>query len=290
MRWEDERYVRLYTRDTIDWHFLSFEAQGLMGLLMRKVDRAGLLELGRHGKKGVAAAVGHPGRVDSISAALEELLADGCVAIHDSTLIIPNFIEAQEAKQSDKQRQTESRAKSRDIAAARAKLGPDVTKRDEASQNVTNPQGVGHTTSQIVTPSCAVPSVPSVPENPEETKNQGLGGPTLRDLLDEAFRQHSGQRYVWSFADETAMGVALSRGNELEILRRYRIALTKKYPGFTDFATFVRKWNAYATADPTGPTRQTTGRATEADKDWKNSKYKTTEDGQIDLESLGVGS
>ena len=47
MRWEDENYVRLYTRDTTDWKLLSWEARALFVLLMRKLDRAGILELGR---------------------------------------------------------------------------------------------------------------------------------------------------------------------------------------------------------------------------------------------------
>ena len=62
MRWEDERYVRLYTRDSVDWLMLSLEAQGLLALILRKLDRAGILPLGKHGGRAVAIAVGHPGR------------------------------------------------------------------------------------------------------------------------------------------------------------------------------------------------------------------------------------
>ena len=35
MRWEDERYVRVYTRDTPGWLSLSFDAQAL--LFLKKV-------------------------------------------------------------------------------------------------------------------------------------------------------------------------------------------------------------------------------------------------------------
>lgn len=59
LRWQDERYVRVYTRDTADWLSLSFLAQGLFVLLLRKVDRAGILPLGRQGKKGAVVAIGH---------------------------------------------------------------------------------------------------------------------------------------------------------------------------------------------------------------------------------------
>jgi len=159
MRWEDERYVRLYTRDTVDWHFLSFEAQGLMALLMRKVDRAGILELGKHGKRGVASAIGHPSRIEIITEALEQLLADGCVIIKETTLLIPNFVAAQEAKSSDKARQQKARELARDLLAAGIEI---VTPRDEASHGVTDGHAAlqnvtrGHTVSHAVTPSRTV--------------------------------------------------------------------------------------------------------------------------------------
>lgn len=160
MRWPDERYVRVYTRDTADWLALSFEAQGLFMMLLRKVDRAGILPLGRHGKRAVALAIQHINRWEEVIApALDELLADGCVVIDGKQLHVPNFTEAQEASSSDKERQRKSRE------AARFK--PDVTKRDEPSQNVTEshemsqPVTSGHTASQAVTPSRAVPCLPS---------------------------------------------------------------------------------------------------------------------------------
>ena len=37
MRWEDERYVRVYTRDTPEWCLLSWEARALFLLLLTAV-------------------------------------------------------------------------------------------------------------------------------------------------------------------------------------------------------------------------------------------------------------
>jgi hypothetical protein len=151
MRWEDERYVRLYTRDTVDWLALSFEAQSLLALILRKLDRAGLLVLGKHGKRAVAVAIGHAARWEIIAPALEELLTDGCVRIEGDTLVMPNFLEAQEAAMSDRQRKAEQRARARDLAGAG---------RDIASRNVTkSPEPVTPSPdeSQQVTPSRAVP-------------------------------------------------------------------------------------------------------------------------------------
>jgi len=184
MRWEDERYVRLYTRDTVGWLLLSLEAQGLFGLILRKVDRAGILSLGTFGKRAVAVSIGHANRAKVIEKALDELLVDGCVQIRGEgegqVLLVPNFIEAQEAPQSDAQRQRESRARARDRAAADAALcmGPQLTlgrvESAPESRNVTEP-------SHAVTPChsfLAVPSVPSDPAAPAagaRTRDEGEG-------------------------------------------------------------------------------------------------------------------
>jgi hypothetical protein len=171
MRWEDERYVRIYTRDTVDWLGLSFLAQGLFCLLLRKVDRAGLLKLGKQGKRAAAIIIGFPGDWARLEPALEELLEDGCVQLRGEYLVIPNFIEAQEAGQSDAQRKRESRARDRDLAAAAAVLNPDktsesVTECHETGQKVTS----GHDASQVVTPNCAVPSRTEITHTPNRPR------------------------------------------------------------------------------------------------------------------------
>jgi len=178
MRWEDERYVRVYTRDTTDWIALGWEAQSLFLLMLRKVDRAGVLELGRSGERGLAALVGMP--VDVVQRALPILLADGCVAQGGTALVMPNFIKAQEATQTDKARKQAQRE--RDRARAMAASRPErpdpppsgpvtgghaeshaVTNSDQTSQNVTVSHAPsrevtgGHAESHAVTPCLAVP-------------------------------------------------------------------------------------------------------------------------------------
>jgi hypothetical protein len=187
MNWGDERYVRIYTRDTADWLSLSFLAQGLFCLILRKLDRAGVMQLGRHGRRAVAITVGHPGDWPRLEPALEELIEDGCVVIKGDLLVVPNFIEAQEAPMSDAQRQRESRE--RRLAHAMAeKLGlvTPVTGRDISSQNVTGGHETGqnvtsgHTASQAVTPS--VPSQPSPPSKQQQGGN-GKGLPSKAEVL-----------------------------------------------------------------------------------------------------------
>lgn len=174
MNWSDERYVRFYTRDTPDWQCLSFLAQGLFCLVLRKVDRAGVLPLGRSGRKAVAIAVGHVHQWTLLEPALDELLADGCLRIEGDLLVVPNFIEAQEAEASDKARARTYRERRRDLAKAGSKsTHPPVGASQVVtleSENATSCDGTitnrdGGITGRVatVTPSRTVPPEPAVP-------------------------------------------------------------------------------------------------------------------------------
>ncbi len=166
MRWDDERYVRLYTRDTADWMGLSFLAQGLFCLILRKVDRAGLLALGKQGRKAVAVTIGHPGDWPRLEGALEELVADGCVRIEGDHLVVPNFIEAQEASQSDVARKRAQRER------ARARVTRDtqeVTSCDIGSRNVTKCHDVTDAVTRRRDMSLQ-PSQPNQPSQPSQTE------------------------------------------------------------------------------------------------------------------------
>jgi len=183
MRWEDERYVRLYTRDTGDWLFLSFDAQALMMMLLRKVDRAGILHLGKHGKQAVPVTLGHTESHDRIMAALDVLLSDGCVQVDGEKLIIPNFIEAQEARISDAQRKRDQRERDRDVLLEKESSGKSgglsaeahVTTGHTRSHSVTR----GHAVTRQVTPSLAVPSL-AVPSRAEEEGPAAAAPPAPR--------------------------------------------------------------------------------------------------------------
>lgn len=204
MNFEDERYVRLYIRDTINWLSLSFEAQGLLSCILRKMSRAGIIELGSHGKRGVAVIIGHPHRWETLRPALEELLTDGVLTIRKNCLIAPKFQQAQEATQSDAARQRARRERIRDELMAAQLLGdefrlegepepqltegsgprlleagPDpeppepVTKRDEASRDLT--PSVDRVTKRdemsrgpVVASRAVTPSQPSLPNQPSE--------------------------------------------------------------------------------------------------------------------------
>src|SRR4051812_31636259 len=112
MRWEDEQYIKVYTRDTGEWLALGWEAQSLFLLLLRKSDRAGIVHSGRAAERGLAGMTGMP--LDVVSRALRLLLDDGCLRECDGGYVVPNFIAAQEARQTDKTRKAAQRQRDRD--------------------------------------------------------------------------------------------------------------------------------------------------------------------------------
>lgn len=119
IRHEDEPYVRVYTKDIIDWEMLSWQARTVYVMLQRKVDRAGILILGRHGIAGLAHTLKLP--VEVVEVGLPGLISDEppWIEQQENRLIVVEHIQAQETRKSDAQRQREKRE--RDHALARTK-------------------------------------------------------------------------------------------------------------------------------------------------------------------------
>ncbi len=120
MDWSNERYVRVYTRDTVTWKLMDWRGRTVLSLLIRKVDRAGVLDVGHDGVLGLAAVLELP--LDIVEAGIAQLTGSrgGLPTVIDtgSAYVMPNFIDAQEAPQSDPQRKRESRSRRRDVAIA----------------------------------------------------------------------------------------------------------------------------------------------------------------------------
>jgi hypothetical protein len=141
----DEPYVRLYTRDTKTWLRLGFEGQTVLMFLLRKLDRAGVLDGIEEPASDVALITGVPTEIVRIG--LERLLERRVFEIVGDRLVMPNFLRAQSAIRSDKARQRDMRDKR--LAAAKC-----VTQRDEESREPTP----SHAESHGVTPSIAYPN------------------------------------------------------------------------------------------------------------------------------------
>jgi hypothetical protein len=116
MQWEDERWVKVYTNDTPDWASIDWEARAVFNELLRKVNRAGVMPLGKTKLRGVAALLRIP--ADVVERSVATLVDDGCVVVTGSHIVIRNFIQAQEAKTSEAMRKRSERERSRDMASA----------------------------------------------------------------------------------------------------------------------------------------------------------------------------
>ena len=147
MNFEDERFVKIYPRNTTNWKLLGWEGRCVLMMLLREVDRAGCLDL-EGGMEGLALLLDLP--PDVTERGFSACVKRGSVVQNGNTAIIPNFVKAQEARQTDRVRQAESRARRRELGMMSQNVTNEtrtVTKRDEMSHRVTP----SHTESHAVT-------------------------------------------------------------------------------------------------------------------------------------------
>jgi hypothetical protein len=159
VNWSDEQYVRLYKVDSANWRMGPWEGRCVLPLVLRELDRAGMIDLGEYGMAAVADAIKVPTEI--VEKGMGHWLKCGTFEVRGTVLVMPNYVEAQECSHSDKARKAEERARKRDQFFAQERFGSDVTNRDnevterngavtncdEKSQAVT----VGHEPSQVVT-------------------------------------------------------------------------------------------------------------------------------------------
>lgn len=149
MDWSNEHYVRLYTRDTTTWHRLGWDGQCVMAQMLRKFDMAGVIDIDDlEPWEAVVMHVRAP--EDMAKRGVEACLRLGVLEHRGSCLVMPNYIEAQEASKSDKQRQRESRERRR-ARTARTEPSQNVTEDEVVSQIVTRSTGSEPEASQEVT-------------------------------------------------------------------------------------------------------------------------------------------
>jgi hypothetical protein len=146
--WSNERYVRIYVRDTKTWKLLGWEGQAVLCLLARRFDRSGLLDDVRDADD-VSLMIGCGFPVEIADVGLQRIIDRGVMEVVEDGLLWPKFLEAQEAAKTDKQRQREFRERRR-ADAKRTKLSRNVTK---PSRETTERHGA----SQPVTPTRTVP-------------------------------------------------------------------------------------------------------------------------------------
>jgi hypothetical protein len=128
----DESYVRLFTRDTKTWLRLGFEGQAVLMFALRKLDRAGVLDGMDDPVSDLALVAGIP--IDLVKVGLPRLLERGVFQLSGNRLVMPNFLEAQNCRQSDRLRKQESRSRRREDALDSSPL---VTSGHQPSPSVT---------------------------------------------------------------------------------------------------------------------------------------------------------
>jgi hypothetical protein len=108
--WQDERWIKLYTRDEPEWMVVHWKWRGLFDEILKHLDPAGMMRLGKAGRKAIAAAL-HASWDAELEEGVKILEEDGAIRFlnNETVLLVPNFVEAQEAKQSDKARQRKRR-------------------------------------------------------------------------------------------------------------------------------------------------------------------------------------
>lgn len=172
MRFEDEQYVRLYKRDTTTWKMMPWQSRCILPLILRKLDRAGILDLGDDGLEALAVHIEVP--IEVVLEGMPAILRRGVLVLREDGLLVwPKFIDGQEAKQSDKARQKSARDRARDLASA-ADRGVDavticdatVTPRDANDTPRDGTVTRGHTVSQSVTLSSADLSSAQLSQDP----------------------------------------------------------------------------------------------------------------------------
>jgi hypothetical protein len=221
VRWEDERYVRIYTRDTPEWTALSWDARSVFWGLLRRCDRAGILRVGKAGLRALAGVI--PAPLEVVERAVPELLADGCLLAADGAYIIPNFLRAQEAITTDAQRKRDQRERDRARMMAEGVTGtPSALDKVAALERAGVTIGdavslVGVTPSHInappVTPGHSVPSL-TVPGRAGE---EALSATADLPLSGEARFDAADLQGMWN---ETAGPLGLPRWQAMTSARR----------------------------------------------------------------------
>lgn len=211
MNWSDERYVRLFTRDTATWLSWRWETRAVLSLMLRKVDRSGVLEVGRMEKhRALALVLMMPSEV--VSVALDELVACGTAELTNTAVVLPNFLAAQEAVISDAARQRESRERRR--ASVLANHGNNESACHAVSRGVTG----SHAVSQPVTPAVPTRAVPSVP--PQQLHVEDKPRPAVRVVDPKALTDD--ERDVWEcWRAECRHPKAVLTGERLKLIRRW---------------------------------------------------------------------
>lgn len=247
MDWSNEKWLKLYTRDSLTWLGWSWQARAVFCFLLRKVDRSGIIDCGQlSAAQGVSMLTGVP--EDVCATAIHELMKSETISFSRNKLVIPKFLAAQEARQSDKLRQSESRGR----RLIKAIQGTEIT--NVVSHGVTP----SHTASHDVTTRLDETRLEERARAKKIVSDKPKPSPehqTTIDRLVKSFEESCGSRYAFMGGrDATAVKGLLSIADGDEIDRRWRLAL--KHKGFPEVRTIGQlhqHWNQFVAGPRESP-------------------------------------
>lgn len=236
MDWSNESYVRLYSRDTKTWILMGWQAHGLIGPMMRKLDRSGILEDVRDAED-LAAMLADGTPVEIVAAGLAAMVKHNVVVVTEKGLLMPNFIEAQSASKSDKLRQKESRDNRRLESQKVVEPSRNVTKPSRKVARKSQPVTSRHEPSQHVTlcsavlssalPDSAVPGPEDLPRSPDGEPTAGLDHKSLIVHYHDTFTAVRGSKPTFGGREAKAAKALLdSVGRDLD---RAKSIITNAY-------------------------------------------------------------
>lgn len=95
--WGSELWVKVFTRDTLEFRILGPIERSIVVLLMRKVDRNGEIELGDSTPEdGVVALLDFQSFASEAARATQTLISRGWVAVDGTKMSLPWFVESQD--------------------------------------------------------------------------------------------------------------------------------------------------------------------------------------------------
>lgn len=261
MDWTDEHYVKLYTRKTATRLLWPWQGRALHPLLMCEVDKAGTLDVGsRDPVRTVAVMVGMPEEV--VKVGLDALLEDGTAELVGGRLVLPRFLEAQEARKTHAASARHHREKVRDLARAKPpkELERPVMARDGAVSRVTDgdPPSPALPVPDPVPKSlpaqeAAPPKPPPKAKDPPDPRHH----PTKIKLL-EVFGQERGEPLTWDSEAGGALKALFKKAGPDPnagdvVVARWRRCLRSRYPTYGSLWDLKKNWDKFAADLATGP-------------------------------------
>jgi hypothetical protein len=199
MDWQNERYIRFYTRETAETRSWSWQARAIWPWLMARCDRAGVLQVRNHGKRHAILAAFLNMPTDVVAQGIADLIEDGCIVEREDGFLIRNFLDAQEVPISDSQRQRDSREKRRaHVLKNQVVSDIAVTPCHAVSRGVTP----GHEVSLLDKTRQAEPSLSKQDETTKKKEEAFELKPTETDSPPVAAKKLSDAEVFWLWAQE----------------------------------------------------------------------------------------